>query len=160
MTQTALETFSVTRHANDPRADGAKRIVHVSQKTVIVERTVDGVRMRIAVPTSAYRDLVLEARLTSGQATLRLCHLDRDLEIILAQGDGIEVAKRAKAWSEALGKTVRIEDASVKVGTAFKRHRARLKATRRPSFGRRRKPGVADRLGVSFAGEREIIART
>ena len=160
MSQSALESFSVTRHAADPRADGARRVVHISRTNVVIERVVDGVRMRIAVPVSGYGDLALAVRLATGQATLRLCHDDPELDVILASGEGIEVARRAKAWAEALGKTVRIEEACVRIGRAIPRRKKRGKATRRSSFARRRKIGSAERLATSFAGEREIIART
>lgn len=159
MTQSALETFSVTRHAVDPRADGARRLVHISRTSVIIERTLDGVRMRVAVPVAAYRDLVLAVRLASAQAALRLCHEDPDLDVVLAAGEGIEVARRAKAWGEALGKAVRIEEACVKIGVAISRRKKRAQPTRRSSFSRRRKIGRGERLATVFAGEREIVAR-
>lgn len=160
MTQTvASEPFTLSRQAVDPRADGARRLVHVSNTSVLIERVVDGVRMRVGVPVAAYRELVLAVRLASGQATLRLAHDDAELEVVLASGEGVEVARRGRALAEMMGKPIRLEEAGVMVRAAIARRRAPAQPGRRSKFARRRKAGIAARLETSFSGEREIIAR-
>ena len=160
MRQTALDDFSITRHAVDPRADGARRVVHLSATRVIIERSLLGVRMRVGVPVAAYRDLVICVRTASGRATLKLRHEDSDLDVVIGTGDALEVAKSARAWSTVVGKQVRIEEACVAMRGPFGRLRLRVKASsRRSRFARRRQAGVVSRMDTSFVGEREIIAR-
>ena len=160
MSQLALETFSITRQATDLRADGGSRTVHLSATAVTIERVIQGVRMRLGVPVSAYRDLVMSVRPSSGQATLKLRHGDSELDVVIGSGDAVEVARAARAWSAVVSKAVAVEDAAVIVGHPHARQRKRSKPARRSRFARSRKSGVTARLRVSFAGEREIIART
>lgn len=159
MTQTALDTFSVTRHAVDPRADGGQRVVHVNARQIVIERVIQNVRMKVAVPVTAYRGLVLSVRLESATASLRLRHEDQDLDVALGAGDAIQMAQKAKAWGVVFGKEITIEEASIAVRQPFARQRRRTKPSRRSSFAKRRREGVASRLETSYAGEREIIAR-
>ena len=159
MSQTAIETFSVVRQAIDPRADGARRLVHVSATGVTIERVLQGVRMKVGVPVAAYRGLVLAVRHPTGRATLTLRHEDHELDVTLGDGEAIELARKARAWSHLLGQPVAIEEASVAIGTPFSRRGKAPKAGRRSRFARRRKLGERGRLSTSFAGEREIIAR-
>ena len=160
MSETAIETFSVTRRAADPRADGGGRIVHVNARQIVIERQVQGVRMTVAVPVACYQGLIISLRVPTATATLRLTHEDQDLEVALASGDAMEVAQKAKAWSIVFGKEIRIEEAAVCMSEPFARQRNRTKPSRRSSFARRRRTGVASRLDSSFASEHEIIART
>ena len=160
MSQSAIDTFSITRHAIDPRADGGRRTVHVSATIVSIDRTVGGVRMRVGVPMTAYRDLVICVRASSERATLKLRHDDSELNVEIGSGAALEVAKSARAWSTVIGKAIVIEDACVIVGRPYVRQRKRTKPSRRSSFARRRAHGALARMETSFAGEREIIART
>ena len=155
----ALETFSVARHAADPRADGASRTVRVSATAVTIERSLDGVRMRVGVPVAAYTGLVIAVQAPGGRATLSLRHDDSDLDVVFGSGEAEEVARTARAWSHVLGKTIAVEEACVAMGGAQGRRHKRIKPGRRSAFSRRRKPGVAARAARSFAAEHEIIAR-
>ena len=159
MNQTALDTFSITRQAVDPRADGGQRVVHVSAKQIVIERVIQNVRMKVAVPVAAYRGLVLSVRVASATASLRLRHEDQDLDVALGSGDAIEMARKAKAWSVVFGKEIAIEEASIAIREPFLRQRHRVKPSRRSGFAKRRKSGVTARLETTYAGEREIIAR-
>ncbi len=159
MSQTALDTFSVTKRAEDPRADGGTRIVHVSAKQIVIERVLQKVRMKVAVPVAGYRNLVISVRLQAAKATLRLSHEDSELDVTLASGDAIDVAKKAKAWGALFGKPIAIEEVCVTMLTPFARQRRRAKPARRSSFAKRRAVGQTERLTTSFGGEREIIAR-
>jgi hypothetical protein len=160
MSLPALEDFSITRHAVDPRADGARRTVHLSADGVVIERAVQGIRMKVGVPVQAYRDLVICLRPASGRATLKLRHDDSELDVVIGSGEALEVARSARAWSIVTGKTVAIEASSVAMRAPFARKTSRKVQGRRSRFAQRRKPGHLARLTVSFAGEREIIART
>lgn len=155
----ALDGFFVTRQAADPRADGACRLIRVGARAVTIERTLDGVRMRVGIPVSAYRGLFIAVRAPNGRATLSLRHDDGDLDVVLGSGEAEEVARSARAWSLVLGKAVAVEEACVVMRGPQARRRKRLKPTRRSSFSRRRQIGVASRAITSFAAEDEIIAR-
>ena len=155
----ALESFSVTRHAADPRADGACRLVRVSASAVTIERSLDGVRMRVGVPVAAYRGLFIAVQAPTGRATLSLRHDDSELDVVLGSGAAEEVARSARAWSRVLGKAVAVEEACVAMRVSHARRRKGMKPSRRSSFSRRRQPGVAARAQTSFAAEHEIIAR-
>ena len=160
MSQVALESFSITRHAVDPRADGASRIVHLSATAVTIERAIQGIRMRVGIPVTAYRDLVICVRPSSGRATLKLRHDDSELDVVIGSGDAMDVARSARAWSSVVGKAITIEDAAVSMHSAYARQRKRNRPTRRSRFARGRATGIVTRMAVSFGGEHEIIART
>jgi len=160
MSQSALDPFSITRHAVDPRADGASRVVHLSGTRVIIERVLQGVRMRVAVPVAAYVDLAIAVHAPGGSATLTLRHEDAELNVVIGSGEAVEMAKSARAWSTLTGKPITVEKAWVSIQNAFPRRRKRACASRRCSFARRRKIGRLARMETSYAGEREIIART
>ena len=155
----ALESFSIARHAADPRADGGRRLVRVGATAVTIERSLGGVRMRVGVPTAAYRGLFIAVQAPSGRATLSLRHEDSELDVVLGSGEAEDVARSARAWSRVLGKAVEVEEACVTMHAAYARTRKRMKPSRRSAFSRRRKPGVAALARTSFAAEHEIIAR-
>ena len=76
---TALQSFSVTRHAADPRADGGCRLIRIGASAVTIERALEGVRMRVGVPIAAYRGLFIAVQAPNGRATLSLRHDDGEL---------------------------------------------------------------------------------
>ena len=160
MSQSAIESFSVTRNGADPRADGGTRTIQINAKQIVIERVLRNVRMKVAVPVAAYRGLVISVRLQAATATLHLRHADQDLDVALAAGDAIEVAQKAKAWGALFGQAITIEEACVTMLQPFARQRRRAKPSRRSSFAKRRKIGIAERLAVSFSSEHEIIAPT
>ncbi len=153
MSECAIKDFSITRAAVDPRADGGRRVVHVSATHVTIERVLQGVRMRVGVPVAAYRDLVIAVRLPSGSGVLVLRHDDRDLSVTLAHGEAAEVAHQAKAWGALFERPIAIEEAFVELKRPIQRRRS-------PRLPRRRQIGASDRLETVFAGEHEIIARS
>ena len=155
--QTAADIFC--RHAVDPRADGATRLVHVNATGVTIERVLQGVRMRVGVPVAAYRGLTLAIRHPMGTATLTLRHDDNDLDVVLGSGEAIALARKARAWGHLLCQPVAIEDACVKLRPSLARRTKRVEPSRRSRFSRRREIGLACRSETSFAHEDEIIAR-
>ena len=159
MSDLARQSFTVTRHAYDARADHHRRTVHMSMTQVSIERIVDGIKMCIAVPVATYRAVTIRVSAPSGAATVTLSHGDRDLDVVLADGDATEATIAAKAWAAVLEKAIVVEAGVIMLAPKTRRAHA-PKPTRRSSFSRRRKPGHLAHLKTSFAGEREIIART
>ena len=152
MTDLARQSFTVTRHAFDARADQRRRTIHMSMTQVSIERIVDGIKMCIAVPVTNYAAVTIRVRAPSGTATLTLSHGgDRDLDVVLASGDGKEVTIAAKAWAAVLDKPIVVE-AGVVILPA--QPRTAVKPVR-PI----RRIGNPARMQTSFAGEHEIIAR-
>ena len=159
MSSAAPDNVLITRRAADPRADGACRVVTLSATIVHIERTVEGVRMRLGVPVASYRDLVIGVRVPAGRATLRLRHDDGELDVVIGSGDAVAVATSARAWSAVTGKPVVVEEACVSTRDAHARRRKGATRSRGSTFARRRMRGVAGHPAARFAGEREIIAR-
>lgn len=158
MTHAALDAFSITRHAADPRADGARRTVRISATAVTIERVLDGVRMRVGVPVAGYRGLYVAVQAPHGRAVLSLRHDDHELDVVLGSGSAADVARAARDWSRVLGLPVAVEDAAVRVGRAHVRDRKRTRVSRRSRFARRRQTGSIALVARSFASEHEIIA--
>jgi hypothetical protein len=153
MTDLARQSFTVTRHAFDARADYGRRTIHMSMTQVSIERIVDGIKMCIAVPVANYEQVSIRVRAPSGSATLTLCHgSDRDLDVVLATGDGREVTIAAKAWAAVLEKPIVVEAGVVILPSQPRTAAKPVRPIRRT--------GNPARMQTSFAGEREIIART
>jgi hypothetical protein len=70
------------------------------------------------------------------------------------------LARKARAWAHLLDQPVSIEEACITMRPTLPRRVKRAKPSRRSRFARRRKVGVAARMGRSFPHEDEIIART
>jgi hypothetical protein len=159
MSDPARQSFTVTRHAYDPRADYGRRTVHLSLTQVSIERVLDGVKMRIAVPVAAYGGLRIRVQAPRGRSVLTLVHEDPDLNVQLASGDSREIAIAAKAWASVLEKPLAVES-GITMKAPKSRDLKRPQPSRRSSFARRRKVGCPVRLSHVFRGESEIIART
>ena len=152
MTDLARQSFTVTRHAFDARADHRRRTIHMSMTQVSIERIVDGIKMCIAVPVATYQAVTIRVRAPSGSATLTLSHgSDRDLDVVLAAGDGKEITIAAKAWAAVLDKSIVVEAGVAILPT---QPRTAVQPARRI-----RKAGNPARMMTSFAGDCEIIAR-
>jgi hypothetical protein len=158
MSDPARQSFTVTRHAYDPRADTRRRTVHMSMTQVSIERVMDGIKMRIAVPVAAYGSLRVRVQAPRGVATLTLAHEDPDLNVELASGEATEIAIAAKAWAAVLEKNLVVE-AGVEMQPSEPHGLKRPKPSRRSGFSKRRAEGLQHRMTTSFKGEREIIAR-
>ncbi|HUZ67563.1 MAG TPA: DUF6101 family protein [Beijerinckiaceae bacterium] len=144
---------------SDPRAEDAKRMVRFGRSCVTISRRLAGMRMRIRVPTSLYRGVVLEKN--GGEAAplyrLRLDHPDADLCVPLFEaGDSVEIIAEWTAWADffdlprllgtAAGSCAAFDAkiGSVALGAARPdRKRGRAVVTRRARFLTRRKMGVS-----------------
>ncbi len=159
------EPFRVTRRAADPRADGGRRTVHVSASMVVIERALQGVRMRVGVPVASYQSFVVAALLPIGRAQLILRHVDPELDVTIATGEATAIARAARDWAAVMNKAVAVEHACVAVRGPLRRRASRVKLAkakctdRRSAFARRRATGGCLRPARSFADEHEIIAR-
>jgi hypothetical protein len=69
----------------DPRADGAVRLVSVSDGRVVIDRMVGGVLMRLGLSCAAYRGVVLTFAGNPDAPTfvIRLLHADPELSVAL-----------------------------------------------------------------------------
>lgn len=150
----------------DARADGRRRRVEVSRDAVVIERSVAGVPMRLALAPQAYRGVALGVVVEDGLPVfeIALVHADPDLgaRLGLADREG-EALAALRDWSARLALPAFVEAADgelspLRAGAPrTQRRRIDLARRRRPRFLLRRKPGVAARLAVCFAGEREIV---
>jgi hypothetical protein len=167
-----IEDNQWLRVERDPRADEGKRRVRVTGEKVFIARRFAGISMYIGVPVSAYRGVALDVRPAEhggARYFLSLAHPDPDLDVLLAEtGNSAAVAADWRYWASSLGlprlarengtlETVEPRANRLAAHGALARRRNAAIAKRRPRFSRRRKSGVAARLGTVFAGEREII---
>ena len=91
----------------DARAENREREVSFDRERVIIARRFQGVRMRVNVPTRAYRGVVLTLDKTAAGGDLfrvSLWHGDRDFSVTLAEApaDG-EIIATWKSWSAFFG---------------------------------------------------------
>lgn len=163
--------------AIDRRADGHQRTVSLSRDIVRIDRRIEGIAMRVAVPVSAYRGVALSLMGDQTGALfyqLHLLHRDQDLSVILdCAGDDANILADWRLWSRFFRlpalverRAGLVEDADftlggLLVGPAGPSRRApRFRSKRRPSFLSRRKAGDDRLAALCHVGEQEIIARS
>ena len=160
--------------ASDPRADGAIRHISFHDGKVTIARRLGGVAMRVDVPCSAYRGVVLsmEGEEDDATFTIRLDHMDPDLSVVVhAAEDDCDVVAQWHAWSKLTGLPRFVErDAGELVGarellgavvlgrSRTARRRGAIAIRRRPRFLARRQVG-SRKLMKRLPASREIIAR-
>lgn len=97
----------------DPRAEGGQRDVTLTRHRVTIRRRYAGVGMKIAVPTQAYRGVVLSLESNArGRAHFRvtLRHDDPDLSVILTEAfDETQILADWRAWAEFLTQSPLVE---------------------------------------------------
>ena len=162
--------------ASDRRADGLQRTVSLSRECVRIDRRVEGIAMRVAVPVTAYRGVALTLDADAAGALhygLHLLHRDADLSVTLDRAsDDADIVADWRLWSRffRLPALVErqaglIEEADLNlgglaIGTAAPTRRApRFRPKRRPAFLARRKVGDDGLRAFSHAGETELVAR-
>jgi hypothetical protein len=161
--------------APDRGADGGQRSIDLFADRVVIRRTTSGARMKLQLPVSAYRGVVvrLSGEALAGDAVeVVMVHRDPALSVPLMAADGSDdVVADWQRWGQALGLPLLVEEADGSMREAFprlgavmlgtpgprRRRRSTLK-DRRPSALMRRKAtkGLA---GQPVHQEREIIAR-
>ena len=89
--------------ADDPRADGGQRRVTLGADTVRIDRSLAGVRMKLALPVRAYRGVSL-AVIEGAKGTfyrLALDHADPDLRVTLAEArDPEALVPEWRGWAK------------------------------------------------------------
>ena len=172
----ALSGMDGVTQAGDRRADGQRRLIEVTRDCVRIDRRLQGIAMRVAVPVQAYRGVALSLRPEAdGSLTyqLDLLHKDEDLSVTLDFAeDDRDIVADWRLWSRFFRLPALVErqvgvieeaDATLgglSLGGATPLRRApRTRSKRRPMFLKRRKVGVTPVTPVVFAG-REIIARS
>ena len=79
--------FPLNFAAADTRADDGLRQVAILADSILFERKVAGVAMRVAIPLALYRGVALELHALPGpdafRLTLTLVHQDRELDVRL-----------------------------------------------------------------------------
>ncbi len=97
----------------DARADGGERDVTLTRSRVTIRRRYAGVGMKIAVPTQAYRGVVLSLEdAPRGRAHFRvtLRHDDPDLSVILTEAfDETQILADWRAWADFLTQSPLVE---------------------------------------------------
>ncbi len=160
----------------DRRADDHQRSISLSRDCIRIDRRLQGIAMRVAVPVNAYRGVALSLRpdaegILSYQ--LDLLHADDDLSVTLdSAADDRDILADWRLWSRFFRlpalverEAGRIETADATLGALMlgdrdpARRPSRSRFKRRPLFLQRRKTGVATAMPLVHSAEREIIAR-
>ena len=171
-----MATFEQVRRIRqeDRRADGAVRDVRSEQRSVIISRRFQGIDMRVGIPASAYRGVVLSLLSDDqGRALYRLSlrHMDPDLSVELletAEDDAIVAEWKYYASFFGLPKFIERQPGElegtekcvgqVRLGRVRpQRRRGKALTNRRPRILTRRKPGRPAPDAAVHNGEREII---
>lgn len=149
------------------------RQVEIQRRKILFERLCVGVLVKVAVPTSAYRGVLMSLVVTgTGNFLYRtqLLHQDPDLSVPLYDHpERATMEAHWRRWAQALGVPLLverdpgcIESVSQKPAPTqaqpLRRTRA-LTRERRGAFARRRKTGRIALLGVHYSAAHEIIAR-
>jgi hypothetical protein len=162
--------------ANDAVADERVRHVELHRERVILRRAVQGMRVALNVPVTAFLGvavrLIGEDDDAPGRVAVMLEHRDPALSIeLFAAHDSNDVMAEWRLWARVLGLPLLVADGDgalnepfprlgavrFKAPTARRRRRSPL-ARRRPKFLVRRRMGMKRDTAV-HRDEREIIAR-
>jgi hypothetical protein len=105
----ASTAFSESFRSADARADGATRDVLLERDRILIRRRVDGVKMKLGVPLSAYHGVVLSLLETAAGRTFYRIR-DADLIVVLDEAlDDRDVVAEWKLWAKVLAKPKFIE---------------------------------------------------
>jgi hypothetical protein len=89
--------------AEDPRADGGQRRVTLGADTIGIDRSLSGVRMKLALPVRAYRGVSLSVIEGAQGAVYRLAldHADPELGVTLAESrDPEALVAEWRGWAK------------------------------------------------------------
>ena len=163
--------------ASDAVADQRVRHVELHRERVILRRAVQGMRIALNVPVTAFLGVAMRlaaaADAEPAHVAVVLEHRDPALSIeLFAAPDSDDVLAEWRLWGRVLGMPLlvtgsdgalseplaRIGAVRLKAPAPRRRRRSPL-AKRRPRFLARRRPGIARVGAMVHQGEREIIAR-
>jgi len=163
--------------ASDAVADEQLRHVELHRERVILRRAVQGMRIALNVPVTAFRGVAVRLVAATDNApaytAVSLEHQDAALSIELyASESSDDIIAEWRLWAKVLGLPLlvtgsdgvvnepfpRIGAVSVKAPSPRRRRRSPL-AKRRPRFLVRRRAGIVRATPTVHREEREIIAR-
>src|ERR1051325_6241698 len=163
--------------ARDGGADGQIRDIELDRERVVLRRAVRGIPMKVGVPVSDFRGVMLTTLPPDGEepaaVAVMLEHRDSALSVpLFVANEGDEAMAEWKSWSRVLGVPLLVDDGGgalrepfrrlgqLTVGEASSRKKRRAAIRwRRPSILTRRKPGRSMSDVPVHRDEREIIAR-
>ncbi len=167
-----LASTSARMVAADPRADGGQRQILLGADTVAIDRSLGGVRMKLALPVRSFRGVSL-AVVEGARGTfyrVALDHADPDLSVTLAESpDAEDVAREWRGWAKYfhLPRLAQGCDegfvaldgrlGALVLGAPQPRRRAWPLKNRRSRISARRKGGPKGRVYAVHSDEREII---
>lgn len=169
MSQTASPLSGMI--AADPRADGGQRRITLGADTIRIDRSLAGIRMRLALPVRAYRGVSLQVidGARGPYYRVALDHADPELSVTLAEDRNPEaLVAEWRGWAKffhlprlaldadstcvaldgRLGELVLGLTQQRRRGWPLRNRRSRISALRKPPKTRRH---------VVHRGEREII---
>jgi hypothetical protein len=163
--------------ADDARADGHERDIEIHRERIVLRRAVNGVRMAVNMPVSAFLGVALHMLPPNGEeqaaVALVLEHKDPSLRLPLYVSPNTDdLMAQWQSWSNILGVPQLIGEIDGQVREAFesfgalrvshpyaRRRRRSAMKRRRPSILMRRKVTRTASASAVYRGEREIIAR-
>jgi hypothetical protein len=163
---TQIETSS--RFNPDARADHGTRRITLTPNAIHIERSLNGMKMRLQVSAKLYQGvaLLVQDRPEGTIYELKLAHRDAELGIFLeALSDKQEAEDRQRQWAVFFARPaldnafapIESEDQNTIFLSAPRRRCMTTVAKRRPRRLARRKAGNRENLGIVRQGEREII---
>jgi hypothetical protein len=138
--------------APDARADDGRRRVLIDQRCIRIDRSVAGVKMRLAVPVEGYRGVVLASEEAAGGQIyyVSLAHRDTEFSVDLLQStDQADVLSAWQNWARYFSLPAILDEADAKEeelhAETFLRPRRRGDSLtkRRPRISKRRQQGRA-----------------
>lgn len=166
---TTLARFELRDHSQP----AGSRQVEIQRRRILFERFCGGVLVKLAIPTSAYRGVLMSLVVTGTGSLLyraQLLHQDPDLSVPLYDHpERTTLEAHGRRWAQALGVPLLVERDPGSIETVHQKHRSAealplrrtraLTRERRGAFARRRKTGRPQLLEVRHSPAREIIAR-
>lgn len=161
--------------AADAAADERTRLVDLSRDSVVLRRSVRGVRTTVSLPVTAFLGIAMRLvppdGTNAGAIAIMLEHPDPALSVpLFAAADANDVLAEWHTWARIFGLPLLVADGdgelrepfprlgAVRLGDPCQRVRRGALRTRRPSILMRRRPGRAG-AAPTVHREREIIAR-
>jgi hypothetical protein len=162
----AASNESSLRVANDPRADHGTRQISIAANMIHIERVLNGVKMRVRIPSHIYEGVTLLAREEpeGNIYEIALAHRDPDLSVSLdTLKDKDAATDLQQQWAQFFVRPVLdkgIAQAETTDPTSISAPRRRCMthvAKRRPRLLARRKNRNLENLEIVWRDEREII---
>jgi hypothetical protein len=167
--QNATQIETSSRFDKDARADHGTRRIVLTPSAIQIERSLNGMKMRVHVPAKVYQGvtLLVQDRPEGEVYELQLAHRDTDLCVLLeASHNKQEAEDHQRQWATYFARPILGGDATPAVSNeqpdiflSTPRRRCMTSvAKRRPRRLARRKPGNRENLTITRQGEHEIIS--